>query len=280
MQFIHRITRGAAVAATALVLTGIAASAQAQELDASEKEIERYRAMINDPMANPGYLWVDKGEALWNEKRGKKNVSLETCDLGEGPGKLEGAFAHLPRYFKDADKVMDLEQRLLWCMKTVQDLDTADVVKRRFGRVGVESDMQALVAFIANKSNGMKYALPLAHPKEKENVAVGAELFFRRSGPLDFSCQTCHGEDGKRIRLQGLPNLSKPTNDARVAIGGWPTYRVSQSQLRTMQHRMWDCYRQMRLPAPEYASDGVTALSAYMVKVAEGGEINVPSIKR
>lgn len=280
MQFIHRIARATAVAATALVLTGIAASAQDANLDPSEKEIERYRAMINDPMANPGYLWVDKGEALWNEKRGKKNVSLETCDLGEGPGKLEGAFAHLPRYFKDADKVMDLEQRLLWCMKTVQDLDTADVVKRHFGRAGVESDMQALVAFIANKSNGMKYELPLSHPKEKENVAVGEELFFRRSGPLDFSCQTCHGDDGKRIRLQGLPNLSKPTKDAREAIGGWPTYRVSQSQLRTMQHRMWDCYRQMRLPAPEYASDGVTALSAYMVKVAEGGEINVPSIKR
>ena len=47
-----------------------------------------------------------------------------------------------------------------------------------------------------------------------------------------------------------------------------------------MQHRLWDCYRQMRHPVPEYASDGITALSVYMAKMAEGGEINVPSIKR
>jgi L-cysteine S-thiosulfotransferase len=36
----------------------------------------------------------------------------------------------------------------------------------------------------------------------------------------------------------------------------------------------------MRMPAPDYASDGVTALTVFMVKQAEGGEITVPSIKR
>ncbi|HIE68958.1 MAG TPA: sulfur oxidation c-type cytochrome SoxA, partial [Planctomycetes bacterium] len=59
--------------------------------DATEHEIERYREMIDDPMANPGYFNVDRGEVLWSEARGTKNVSLESCDLGEGPGKLEGA---------------------------------------------------------------------------------------------------------------------------------------------------------------------------------------------
>ncbi|MEZ5856033.1 MAG: sulfur oxidation c-type cytochrome SoxA, partial [Hyphomicrobiaceae bacterium] len=76
------------VVACALLVAG---PAMAQ--DASEKEIERYRAMISDPFSNPGYLNVDRGEALWKQARGTKNVSLETCDLGEGPGKVEGAFA-------------------------------------------------------------------------------------------------------------------------------------------------------------------------------------------
>ncbi|HRK24219.1 MAG TPA: sulfur oxidation c-type cytochrome SoxA [Beijerinckiaceae bacterium] len=268
---------GLAVAAVALA-AGMAPG-MAQQDDA-EKEIERYRAMINDPMANPGFLFVDRGEALWSQKRGAKNVSLETCDLGEGAGKLEGAYAKLPRYFKDADKVMDLEQRLLWCMKTVQDLDTADVLKRRFGSPSNTSDLQDLVAFIANKSSGMKYQPQLDHPKEKEMLAVGEALFYRRGGSQDFSCSTCHGESGKRIRLQGLPDFSKPGKDARETMGSWPTYRVSQSQLRTMQHRLWDCYRQMRHPAPEFGSDGITALTVYMVKMGEGGEITVPSIKR
>ena len=246
----------------------------------SEKEIERYRAMINDPMANPGYLFVDRGEVLWSQKRGAKNASLETCDLGEGPGKLEGAFAKLPRYFADADRVLDLEQRLLWCMAKIQDLDIADQMKRRFGSPSNTSDLQDLTAFIANKSNGMKYVAQTSHPKEAEMLNVGEALFYRRGGVMDFSCATCHGEDAKRIRLQALPNFSKPGKDARETMGGWPTYRVSQSQVRTMQHRLWDCYRQMRHPIPEFGSDGVTALSVYMAKMADGGEINVPSIKR
>ncbi|MEZ5818496.1 MAG: sulfur oxidation c-type cytochrome SoxA [Hyphomicrobiaceae bacterium] len=255
--------------------------ANAQQ-DATEKEIERYREMISDPFSNPGYLNVDRGEALWKTARGTKNVSLETCDLGEGPGKVEGAFAKLPRYFADADKVMDVSQRILWCMEKIQGLDTADIVKRKFSPSNRKSnsDMEDLVAFVSNKSNGQKLSQPLSHPKEKEAFLIGQELFYTRSATHDFSCQTCHGEAGKRIRLQGLPQLNKPGKDAQATQGAWPTYRVSQSQVRTVQHRIWDCYRQMRMPPPAYGSEGVTALTVYLNKMAEGGEINVPSIKR
>jgi L-cysteine S-thiosulfotransferase len=267
------------VCVLALTYWSVAAAAQ-QGGDATEKEIERYRAMISDPLANPAFLNVDRGEGLWATKRGAKNISLETCDLGEGPGKIDGAYAKLPRHFADADRVMDLEQRLLWCMDKVQGLDTADVIKRRFSGPGVVSDMEDLVAYIANKSTGMTFAAPLMHAKEQELFAVGEALFYRRSAIMDFSCATCHAEEGKRIRLQGLPNLAKAGKPAQETMGSWPTYRVSQSQMRTMQHRLWDCYRQMRMPAPDYASDGITALTLYLTKKAEGGEILVPSIKR
>jgi L-cysteine S-thiosulfotransferase len=264
----------------ALALWPQLALAQQPAADATEKEIEKYRAMISDPLANPGYLNVDRGELIWAAKRGTKNVSLEGCDLGEGAGKLEGAYAKLPRFFGDAGKVLDLEQRLLWCMENVQGLDTADVRKRRFSGPGVVSDMEDLVAFVANKSSGMMFAMPLAHAKEQDMYAIGEAMFYRRSAVMDFSCATCHAEEGKRIRLQALPNLSKPGPLARETMASWPTYRVSQSQLRTMQHRLWDCYRQMRMPPPDYASDGITALTVYLTKHAEGGEILVPSIKR
>lgn len=246
------------------------------------EEIERYREMISDPFSNPGYLNVDRGEALWKKARGTKNVSLEACDLGEGPGKVEGAFAKMPRYFADTDKVMDLAQRILWCMEKIQDLDTKDIVKRKFSpsNKASNSDMEDLVAYVSNKSNGMKLSQPLAHAKEKEAFALGEALFYKRAGTHDFSCATCHGEAGKRIRLQGLPQLNKPGKDAQLTQGAWPTYRVSQSQVRTVQHRIYDCYRQMRMPRPGYASEGVTALTVYLNKMAEGGEINVPSIKR
>jgi sulfur-oxidizing protein SoxA len=265
----------------AVFALGVATAARAQTADADgEKEIERYRAMINDPMANPGYLSVDRGEALWSEPRGSKNVSLERCDLGMGPGVLAGAYAKLPRWFADAGQVMDLEQRLLFCMKTVQGLDTKDVIARRFAGPGTTSDMEDLVAFIGNKSSGDKIAPPLSNPKEKELAAVGEAMFYRRSAINDFSCATCHGDDGKRIRLQALANFAKPNPTAQEAMASYPAYRVSQSQTRTMQNRLWDCYRQMRMPPPAYGSEGITALTLFLAKQAAGGVINVPSIKR
>lgn len=285
-----RATLAALLCAAAVLLAGsvgpgvgprIAHAQGGEDPAASEREIERYRAMISDPMANPGYLAVDRGEALWSEPRGARSASLDGCDLGRGPGVLEGAYAALPRWFADAGRVMDLEQRLLWCMRTLQDLDTADVLRRRFGDVGGRtSDMEDLVAFIANKSNGMRLHAPLDAPQEREMYAVGEAMFHRRSAINDFSCATCHGEAGKRIRLQALPDLARPGRAAQEGVASWPAYRVSQSQTRTMQHRLWDCFRQMRMPAPEYGSDGITALEVYLAQQADGGEIVAPSIKR
>ena len=68
----------------------------AQQRSAVE-EIERYRAALGD--GNPAELWEARGEALWKEKRGSHNVSLERCDLGLGPGVVKGAYTVLPKYF-------------------------------------------------------------------------------------------------------------------------------------------------------------------------------------
>ena len=97
--------------AAILAAAALAASASAQD---AAKEIQRYREMIAE--GSPAELFEIDGEAMWKKPQGPKNVSLERCDLGEGPGVLKGAYAHLPRYFADADRVMDLETRLVWCM--------------------------------------------------------------------------------------------------------------------------------------------------------------------
>src|SRR5437899_2598355 len=115
----------------ALAVAGIAPIALAQDDAETEKAIEKYRQMLKeDPWSNPGLLDADRGEALWTTPRGPKNVSLERCDLGKGPGKVDGAFAELPRYFADADRVMDVETRILWCMETLQGFNRADLITR------------------------------------------------------------------------------------------------------------------------------------------------------
>jgi sulfur-oxidizing protein SoxA len=265
--------------AAAIILCGCELSALAQH-DATEKELERYRQMLNaDPWANPAMLDVDRGGALWKAKRGPRNASLEECDLGKGPGKVDGAFAELPRYFADADRVMDAEARIVWCMESLQGFARRDIVKPFPAAGQPTTELGALVAYVAHKASGVTFAPRLDHPKEKEALALGEALFFRRQGPMDFSCSTCHADTGKRIRLQALPYLSRP-DEAKMVIGEWPAYRVSATHLMTMQHRIYDCFWQMRLPRVEYGSEVTVALTMYLVKTAQGGEITAPAIKR
>lgn len=271
----------AAVAVLICALLGASAAARAQDEAATERELERYRAMLkDDPWSNPALLDSEKGEALWKEKRGPRNVSLEACDLGKGPGVVEGAFAELPRYFKDAKRVMDAETRLVWCMETLQGLPRGEILKRPVSKANQQgTDLEALTTYLAVKSQGRTFDAPQAHAREREAIALGEAAFYRRQGPMDFACATCHADTGRRIRLQPLPHFAKP-QEAQKFVGEWPAYRVSQGTVMTMQHRLADCFWQMRLPQVDYASDLTVALTAYLVSQAKGGVITAPTIKR
>ena len=269
----HSTTRIALV--TALVAIPASLFAQAGRID---EELAKGRAML--AADNPGELWELKGSKLFYEKRGPKNASLEQCDLGQGPGRLEGAFAQLPRYFADTGRVQDMESRLLSCMVELQGFQEADLKKNAFSTLSRNSDMEALATFVAAKSNGMKLAAPLAHEKEREMYAAGEKIFFRRNGPMDFACTTCHDNTaGKRIRLQDLPNMNDP-KEIQGVMSTWPAYRGTQSTVRTMQHRLFDCNWQMRLPPLGYVSDFSIALTTYLTQKAAGGMIEVPGSKR
>ena len=92
-------------------------------------------------------------------------------------------------------------------------------------------------------------------------------------------CASCHGEEGKRIRLQDLPILTKNPGDG-VGFAAWPAYRVSNGQMWSMQLRLNDCYRQQRFPYPGFASDATIALSTYLGVNAKGAASIAPAIKR
>lgn len=263
--------------AVLLLLAAAAVPGAARAEDSAAQGIARYRELLQD--GNPADLWEARGEALWREKRGPKAASLEQCDLGKGPGVVKGAYAELPRWFKDTDRVMDVETRLLHCMTTLQGLTEQEATKRTFGSGEKRSDFEALTAWIVAESRGLPLSVPLRHPKEKAALALGERMFFFRGGPHDFSCASCHALSGRRIRLQDLPNLTVPA-DAKRAFATWPAYRVSQGELRTMQWRMNDCLRQQRFPELRFGSEGSIALITYLAKQAEGATMDAPAIKR
>ncbi|MDO8277601.1 MAG: sulfur oxidation c-type cytochrome SoxA [Rubrivivax sp.] len=252
----------------------MAPAAMAQKSTA--EGIAEYRAMLAD--GNPAELFEARGEALWKQARGPRNASLEKCDLGKGPGVVKGTFVELPRYFPDTQRVQDLESRLLTCMQTLQGFDVAKIAATPFGR-DEQKSLEALVAYISGESRGMKFNLPQAHTQEKVMYEVGKRMFYLRGGPYDFSCASCHGVDGKRVRLQDLPNLTKNPG-AGDGFGAWPAYRVSSGELWSMQRRLNDCYRQQRFPFPGFASDATIALGVYMGVNGKGGVSTAPALKR
>jgi len=274
MQPMKRRTIITALSLAALGAVFGGAYAQSSAVD----EIAKYREALQD--GNPAELWEARGEELWKKPQGPKSVSFTTCDLGLGPGVVKGAYAALPRYFSDAGRVMDLESRLVWCMVNQQGVTEADATKNKFGNGNQQkSDLEALAAYVTSQSRGVKMNVSLDEPHVRDMYALGERMFFYRGGTHDFACATCHGDDGKRIRLQDLPNLTK-VEGAQKAYTTWPAYRVSQGELRTFEWRLNDCFRQQRFPELEFGSDAAIALTTYLAARANGAAFDGPAIKR
>ena len=141
------------------------AAPAAEVKDAATLEFEKFRAEMED--GNPAELFEMKGEEQWKAKRGPKNVSLaESCDLGLGVGVVKGAYVQTPRYFADADKVMDAERRIVWCMVEKQGFKEDDIAKqalRRFETTRPTSPISSPMS--PTQSQDMKIAVPLKDPQ-------------------------------------------------------------------------------------------------------------------
>lgn len=266
----ERRGRLALLAAAGALVAGLAAAADERALEG----IARYREMLQD--GNPAELAEARGEELWHTPRGPKQATLERCDLGLGPGVVDGAYAQLPRWFEDTGRVQDAESRLVTCMEQLQGLSFEEATR---GWTRPDSNIDALVTFMAVRSRGMAIHVPASHPREAETAAIGEALFWRRAGPLDFSCATCHSQPDRRIRLQELPDFLDPAS-ARTSLTTWPAYRVSQSAVWTLERRLIDCIRQMRAPDADYGSEAIIALELYLQKQSSGGILAAPGIKR
>ena len=269
-------TRLIAAAAAAIAMPVLTMPAGAQTTKSSADGIAEYRAMLAD--GNPAELFEAKGEGLWAMKRGPKGATLQQCDLGKGPGIVKSAFVELPRYFADTGRVQDLESRLVSCMEALQGFNAAEIAATEFGK-GEQVTVTALATWVASESKGMRFNLPQSHLAERKSYEIGKRAFFFRGGPMDFSCASCHGEDGKRIRLQDLPRLTGNPGDG-VGFAAWPAYRVSNGQMWSMQLRLNDCYRQQRFPYPGFGSEVTVALSTYMGVNAKGAQSVAPALKR
>lgn len=259
----------------AMALSHVALAAESEMTDSDR--IAQYREMISD--GNPADFDEMNGAELWKTPAGPKKAALDKCDLGKGAGVVKGVYAELPRYFKDTNKVQDLESRLLTCMTILQGIPEDSITSNPFSTEKKKSDISTLATFVVGQSKGIKMAVSINHPKEKEAYEVGKRIFNYRAGPYDFACSTCHATSNVRIRMQDLPNLNMQ-KDAQTAYVSWPAYRVSQGLTRSFQWRLNDCFRQQRFPEPKFASEVTVDLSMFLAVSANGAEYAGPGLKR
>jgi len=231
---------------------------QQQPLD-PYKEAERQRELFRQTAGIlPGELYAAQGEELFAKKRGPKNTSLEACDFGLGPGKLEGALTQLPRYFADTRRVEDLETRIVSCMVRLQGFRPEEIKR---------DDVKALTAYVASKSSEMPINVV---PKTSQEIAmynIGRELWFHRAGDRDMNCAICHDSyAGRKVRLSPVRSpLQGLSNE-------WPAYRFEADKLYTLQDRIAFCYESIGIAAPEFYSEPYIALSIYMLAEATRGK--------
>lgn len=245
-----------------------------------------YRAALED--SNPGSFWIDDGQELFEKKDGPKNASLEKCDFGLGPGVLQGAYAQLPRYFKDTNKVETLESRLMTCMKTLQGFTDQQIEEKYLDIHYHNADEQdsrvsplaQLATYVASQSNGMRFNIVLDNPKIEHAYELGKKVFWHRMGAMDLNCASCHAVKGRILRGVELPVMTDPSRAGKV-MGAFPAYVNKDSNVRTQWWRNERCLLAMRLPWLKTGSEIDAAITLYQrVKASQSDEkIQIPGIK-
>jgi sulfur-oxidizing protein SoxA len=146
-----------------MVVAFVAYNQAAMAEGSTSDEIAKYREMISD--GNPAEFDEMRGEEMWKKPGGPNKVSMEKCDLGKGAGVVKGAYAELPRFFADTNRVQDLESRLLTCMTTLQGTAEKDITAKPFGVDDYKPAIESMVAYVVVQSKGVKMNVSLKHPK-------------------------------------------------------------------------------------------------------------------
>ena len=249
----------------ALVCLALLSSLNAEEkLSMSEADKKMYAELLE---SNPAEMEVAEGEQLFGELAGTANYAKM---LGVKEKDLPKTIASFPRYVESAKKVVTLAQTIQMAAaaneKPVPKLESKEMVK--------------MSAYVKSIANGQKTSIDVKANKHMvEMMKLGQQVFEERRGGRGLSCNNCHSMDivGQRLRMQPLPDLGAKET---AAAGTWPAYRMTQSQMVTLDKRMQQCMKNALLAEIPLGSREIVALEVYVTNKTKGNPINVPSVKR
>lgn len=215
------------------------------------------QALQDDPFENPGYLWVDRGAALFQANE----AGTKACASCHEDG-LSGAATYYPALDAQTGKLLNLEGRINKCRTEHQDLPT----------LAYESeDLLALTAYVANQSKGLASNV---EPSDALSpyLETGERYFRTRRGQFNLSCAQCHDQTwGNRLRgdtiSQGHGN-------------GFPAYRLEWQGLGSLHRRLRDCDTGVRAEPLPYGAETYIAVELYLTLRAGDLLIESPAVRR
>jgi L-cysteine S-thiosulfotransferase len=225
----------------------------------AEFQSDDIRALERDEFANPGMLWVTRGELLWTKARGEANVACAGCHAA---GSMRGVAARYPRHDASLGRVVTIEQRINACV----------VGKQRSPALAWESDeLLSLTAYVARQSHGMPIAVS-TEGAARATYEQGRTIYRTRIGQLNLACTNCHDASWGRTLLAEPVSQGQPD--------GWPAYRLEWQSLGSLQRRLRACFFGVRAEMPAYGSDDMTALELYLASRAQGLRRAAPGVRR
>ena len=220
-------------------------------------ELHRLQA---DDAANPGMLWVTRGEALWNEAAGDAEKSCAQCH--GAAALMKGVATRYPRVDEDTKKPVNLEGRINLCRAGHQ----------RAKPFAFESaDLLALTTYVAHQSRGMAKSVAI-NDQNRMHIERGAAFYSRRIGQMNLACTHCHDQHAGRTLL--AEKISEGHTNA------YPVYRLEWQALGSLQRRFRSCMTGVRAEPFAYGSEEYLSLELYLAWRGGGLVIETPGVRR
>jgi sulfur-oxidizing protein SoxA len=223
---------------------------------------EETRALEADSFQNPGMLYVERGEEIWNTVDGAAGKSCASCHGDDGEF-LKGLGANYPKWDEANNRPINIELQINACREA-----NMEAKPYKFDA----ADQKALTTYIKHQSLGMPVEVDLTQGEMKSWWDKGEELYYTRTGQLNLSCATCHEDyNGNYIRADHL---------SQGNVNGFPTYRLKQSSMVSLHNRFRGCIRDTRAEFPAAFSDDLMALEVYVTWRGSGLSVETPAVRQ
>ena len=222
------------------------------------------RATQSDDSLNPGFLWIDQGQALWQQGSRSNTLDHPSCAAchQDSQQSMRGVSMKYPRWDKSTSQLINLEGQINACRTQRQHLPA----------LAYESDeLLGLTALVSLASRGLVLSRTLDDDL-KPALSRGQSRYETRMGQNNLACMHCHTQNagqhlGGETISQGQPHA-------------YPAYRLEWQRLGSLQKRLRACLSGVKAEIWPFGSQELTELELYLSFRGEGLAIESPGVRR